>query len=48
MLKVGQNNIRMSEFIKAEIGSFENGKVFYEFRKADEDLSCCKEVIHVP
>jgi hypothetical protein len=30
-----------------KFGSFENGKAFYEF-KQPEDLSCYKEVVHVP
>ena len=47
VLKVDQNNIRMSDFVKKKIGTFENGKIFYEF-KQDEDLPCYKEVVHVP
>ena len=37
----------MSEFIRMKIGSFENGKAFYEF-KEPEDLACYKEVVHIP
>ena len=40
------NNIRMSEFIKMKLGSFENGKAFFEF-KQPEDLPCYKEIVHV-
>ena len=47
VLKVDKNNIRMSEFIRIKIGSFENGKAFYEF-KEPEDLSYYKEVVYVP
>ena len=47
VLKVDENNVRMSEFIKTKIGSFDNGKAFYEFKQS-EDLPCYKEVIHVP
>ena len=47
VLKVDKNNVRMSEFIRIKIGSFENGKAFYEF-KEPEDLSCYKEVVYVP
>ena len=47
VLKVDKNNVRMSEFIKTKLGSFETGKAFYEF-KQPEDLSLYKEVVHVP
>ena len=47
VLKVDKNNIRMSEFIRAKIGSFENGKAFYEFKQS-EDLPCYKEVVYLP
>ena len=46
-LKVDKNNVRMSEFIRTKIGSFDNGKAFYEFNQS-EDLPCYKEVVHVP
>ena len=47
VLKVDKNNIRMSKFVRAKIGSFDNGKAFYEF-KQHEYLPCYKEVVHVP
>ena len=47
VLKVDENNVRMSEFVKMKIGSFENGRAFYEF-KQPEDLLYYKEVVHVP
>ena len=46
VLKVDENNVRMSEFVKMKIGSFENGRAFYEF-KQPEDLLHYKEVVHV-
>ena len=47
VLKVDMSNVRMSEFIRMKIGSFENGKAFYEFMQP-EDLPCYREVVYVP
>lgn len=47
VLRVDENNVRMSEFVKMKIGSFENGRAFHEF-KQPEDLLYYKEVVHVP
>ena len=47
VLKVDRNNVRMSEFIREKIGSFESGKAFYQFNQP-EDLPCYREIVHVP
>ena len=48
-LQVQVDNVRMSDFITKEIGSFERGKAFYEFKAGDkEDLLCCRKAIRIP
>ena len=48
VLRVGEDNVQMSKFIKNELGSqtFENGRAFYEFNRK-EDLNYYKEVVKV-
>ena len=48
MLRVGEDNVQMSKFIKNELGlqTFENGRAFYEFNR-EEDLNYYKEVVKV-
>ena len=48
MLRVGEDNVQMSEFIKNELDlrTFENGRAFYEFNR-EEDLNYYKEVVKV-
>ena len=45
MLKVDVNNVQMSTFINKKLGSFENGRAFYEFTD-EEDLMYYKEVVN--
>ena len=46
LLKVDEDNVRMSEFVKRKVSKFENGKAFYELTES-EDLLYYKEVIHL-
>ena len=46
MLKVEKDNMRMSSFVKQNLGSFENGRAFYEFT-SEEDFLHYKEVVKV-
>ena len=47
VLEVDEDNLRMSEFVKRKLGSFESAKAFYEFIRKEEDLPCCRKVIHM-
>ena len=42
-----EDNVRMSEYIKQQLGVYEKGAAFYEFVRS-EDLLSYKEVVHVP
>ena len=42
-----KDNVRMSEFIKQQLGVYEKGAAFYEFLNS-EDLLSYKEVVHLP
>ena len=42
-----EDNVRMSEYIKQQLGVYEKGAAFYEFAQSD-DLLSYKEVVHVP
>ena len=44
---VDEDNAQMSEFVRHKLGSFMNGKAFYEFTQKEEDLSYYKEVVNV-
>jgi hypothetical protein len=44
---VDEENVRMSEFIKKEVGDYKKGEAFYEFTQA-EDLASYREILHVP
>ena len=46
VLDVDEDNVRMSKFVRRNLGLFEKGKVFYEFNKK-EDLICCRKTIRV-
>ena len=46
MLKVEKDNMRMSSFVKQNLGSFENGRAFYEFT-SEEDFLHYEEVVKV-
>ena len=46
LLEVKKSNMRMSSFIKQKLGSFENGRAFYEFTD-EEDFLHYKEVVNV-
>ena len=39
--------VRMSEFIKQEVGDYKKGEAFYEFTQ-EEDLAFYREILHVP
>ena len=47
VLTVDEDNVQMSKFVKQKLGSFMNGKAFYEFTQKEEDLSYYKEVVNV-
>ena len=46
VMKVDEDNIQMSRFIEKTLGTFENGRAFYEFT-GEEDLIYYKEVVKV-
>ena len=39
-------NVRVSEFVREKLGSFEIGRAFYEFVQK-EDLPSCRKIIKV-
>ena len=44
VLKVDEENVRMSTFIRNKLGSFEKGRAFFEFTEK-EDLPFCRKAI---
>ena len=47
ILKVVEDNVRMSEYIEQQLGVYKKGAAFYEFMES-EDLLSYKEVVHLP
>lgn len=40
-----EDNVQMSKFVKNKKGTFENGKVYYEFTRKEEDILEGTEVV---
>lgn len=47
VLEVDEDYVKMSEFVTAKLGTFENGRAFYEFNREEEDLLYYKEVVRM-
>ena len=49
VLKVDEDNVQMSDFVKRALGvtEFENGRAYYEFIQTEEDLVSYKEVVRM-
>ena len=44
VLKVDEENVRMSKFVRNKLGSFEKGKAFFELTEK-EDLPFCRKAM---
>ena len=44
-LHIDQDCVLMSKFVQDKLGRFENGKVFYEFTRDEEDIFNNTEVV---